>query len=51
MDNRHNGKSNIFANFSWAFAERIMAQIVSFVVFNRQGRHFDTDDYGICALV
>ena len=51
MDSRHNGKSNIFANFSWAFAERIMAQIVSFVVSIILARLLAPEDYGIIAMV
>lgn len=51
MDNRHNGKSNIFANFSWAFAERIMAQIVSFVVSIILARLLAPEDYGVIAMV
>lgn len=51
MDSRHNGKSNIFANFRWAFAERIMAQIVSFVVSIILARLLAPEDYGIIAMV
>lgn len=44
-------KSKTFSNFVWRFAERILAQLISFVVSLVLARILSPDDYGTVALI
>ena len=46
-----NVKSKVFSNMAWKFAERILAQGVSFIVSIVLARILLREDYGIVAMV
>lgn len=46
-----NTKSKVLSGLIWKFAERISAQVVTFVVSVILARLLDTDDYGLITLV
>lgn len=44
-------KNNLLQNFSWKFAERIAAQLITLVVSLLLGRLLDPSDYGVVSIV